>query len=278
MRPQLALDLWEDIRHGRLLNAERMAALIALRDLLKACPKPAELSEDSWAALDRVLADPDTEVFGRIVDTFEWATKSGNHESVEQVIREEMQARDPHHSESGAKILYRNLFSFVITLLSQKGPRELTHGLLIREMAETSMTISDHLAASALRGWIAHLDATLEDHESRIEALERRTKSFRVTTFYLPQRGGGRGNLFDFNQTLRGRRRRVEELSAFAADPEARIAVLPGRGGVGWVRLSSSATGHKGSKVGTPLGESPWPVVGRVWGPKSASGYDSDRR
>ena len=236
-RPQPAIELWEGIRLGRLPKAERPAALVALRDFLNVCPKPAELSADIWAALERVLADADIETFDRIVDTFEWATESGNHEVVEQVIREELQARDPDHSEARAKILYRNLFSFVINLLSRKGQKELTRDLLNREMAETSMVLSDHLAASTLRSWIAYVDAKLEDHESRIEELERRTESFRVTTFFVPQRRGGRGILFDFNQTLRGRRRRLEELTAFAADREARIAVLSGRGGVGKTKL-----------------------------------------
>ncbi|MGA2535413.1 MAG: hypothetical protein ABSF53_05320 [Terracidiphilus sp.] len=43
---QPAIELWEDIRQGRLPNAERTAALVALRDFLKVCPKPAELSAD----------------------------------------------------------------------------------------------------------------------------------------------------------------------------------------------------------------------------------------
>lgn len=236
-RQQPAIRVWEEIRQGQSLDVDRPATLTALRDFLKACSKPPELSDDTWAALDRVLAHPDVETLGTIVDTFEWATESGNHETVEQVIREELQARDPNHSEQHAKIHYRNLFSFVLKLLSRKGQKELSQDLLNREMAETSMMLSDHLAASTLRSWIGYVDAKLEDHESRIEELERRTASFKVTTFYVPQRGGGRGLLFDFDQTLRGRKRRLEELTAFANDRDARIAVLSGRGGVGKTKL-----------------------------------------
>ena len=101
-RPQPATT-WDDIRHGRLLNAD--SSPYCASRLSESLPKPAELSEDIWVAFDWVLADSDIEVFGRIVDTFEWATESGNHESVERVIREELQARDPDHSEARAKIL-----------------------------------------------------------------------------------------------------------------------------------------------------------------------------
>lgn len=234
---QPAIKVWEGIRQKRSLDVDRSAALVALRDFLKACTKPAEVSDDSWAALGRVLAHPDVETLGAIVDTFEWATESGDHEAVEQVIREELQARDPDNSEQRAKIQYRNLFSFVLKLLSRKEQKELSQDLLRREMAETSMILSDHLAASTLRSWIGYVDAKLEDHESRIEELERRTASFKVTTFYVPQRAAGRGLLFDFNQTLRGRKRRLEELTAFADEREPRIAVLSGRGGVGKTKL-----------------------------------------
>lgn len=237
VRQEPAIKVWEEIRQEQLLAADRQAALTALRDFLKACSKPSKLSNDTWAALGPVLDHPDVDTLGTVVDTFEWATESGNHETVEQVIREELQARDPNHSEQHAKIQYRNLFSFVLKLLGQKGRKELSQDLLNHEMAETSMMLSDHLAASTLRSWIGDVDAKLKDHESRIEELERRTATFKITTFYAPQRGGGRGLLFDFDQTLRGRRRRLEELTAFADDREARIAVLSGRGGVGKTKL-----------------------------------------
>ena len=63
----------------------------------------------------------------------------------------------------------------------------------------------------------------------------------RARTFYEPEASAEysskNGPLFDFNQRLQGRRTRLAELNTFLADPAQRIAVLPGRGGIGKTKL-----------------------------------------
>jgi hypothetical protein len=63
----------------------------------------------------------------------------------------------------------------------------------------------------------------------------------RAKTFYEPKTSAEytsrNSPLFDFDQMLRGRRTRVAELDAFLNDPVQKIAVLPGRGGIGKTKL-----------------------------------------
>ena len=232
-----AIEVWRQIQRGALSGNALKVALLALRNFLKACEQPAEVADESWEALRRTLDHPNDDEFERLVRSFEWATGSGNHEEVERLVREELQARDPDDSEQKAKIQYRNLFSFAINLLGQAGDKVLTRDMLLQELSASSMTLTDHISASALRTWLADVDAKLANHESRIEILERRTAQTTVNTFYEPRRRGAQGVLFDYDQTLHGRRGRLQELKRFIEDDDIRIAVLPGRGGVGKTKL-----------------------------------------
>jgi hypothetical protein len=232
-----AIMLWEELRTQAVSENDRAAKLGQLRSYLEVCPKPEYLSESVWQSFREILSG-EAEEFKAIVNGFEWATESGNHEVIEQLLLEELQARDPEHSEGRAKISYRNLFGFVIRLLTQSGPKMLTQDTLNAELRATSLSLDDQLSAMQLRTWIERVDDKLEEHESRIEALESRIVERRLKTFYIPDGTvGASGLLFDFNQTLRGRRRRLEELNAFLNDPEKRIAILPGRGGIGKTKL-----------------------------------------
>jgi len=242
-----AITLWDELRTQTVPETERAARLEQLRNYLKDCPKPDDLSETVWQSFREIL-HADVGEFETIVNGFEWATESGNHEAIEQVLLDELQARDPEHSEGRAKVSYRNLFGFVIKLLTQSGSKTLTRDTVNAELTATSLSLDDQLSAMQLRTWIARVDNTLEEHESRIEALETRIAKTRINTFNAPEAtSSASGLLFDFNQSLRGRKRRLEELNAFLNDPEKRIAILPGRGGIGKTKLlrdwADTATG-----------------------------------
>lgn len=232
-----AITLWEDLRIRAVPETERATRFEELRNYLKDCPKPEDLSDAVWQSLGEVL-NAEVREFEAIVNGFEWATESGNHEAIEQVVLERLQAREQEASEARAKISYRNLFGFVIKLLTQSGSKTLNLYTLDAELTATSLSPDDQLAAMQLRTWIARVDDTLEKHESRIEALETRIVGRGIKTFYVPEPTSGvSGLLFDFNQSLRGRKRRLEELNAFLNDAEKRIAILPGRGGIGKTKL-----------------------------------------
>src|SRR5258708_20429699 len=175
-----AIEVWEGVRKGKGSDTERAATLEQLRDYLKECPKPADLAAGVWQALQNVLSEPRVDVIEEVIDAFEWATESGDHETIEQMVCDALQEREPGCSAETAKVNYRNLFTFVIKLLSKKGKKELTSDLLISELRAASVTVEDHLSAMQFRIWIDRIDAKLQQHESRIEALESRLGAERI--------------------------------------------------------------------------------------------------
>jgi hypothetical protein len=229
---------WEYLRVNSGDDEHRTERLEALRKYLRTCKKPDDLSLAVWQKLKDVLAATDIAPFEELVNGFEWATDSGDHQVVEKAICDELQKRNSYDSEGAAKVQYRNLFGFVIKLLAQDTGKQLTAELLSSEFAATSLTLEDQLAAMQFRSWIDAVNAKLTEHEARIDALEDQKGSGRLQSFVpLSQAAVPSGLLFDFNQTLRGRKRRLEDLNQFMADPQARIAILPGRGGIGKTKL-----------------------------------------
>ena len=236
--PLPAIAEWEDLRCNNLAGATRANRLEQLRVYLRTCKKPDNLSRPVWQKLVDVLSSVELAPFEEIVKGFEWSTESGDHQAVEKAVCEELQKRGPPVSDGKAKIQYRNLFGFVIKLLTQEDSKRLTSQLLDSELTATSLTLDDQLAAMQFRSWIDAVNAKLGDHETRLDVLETRNDTQRVRTFVDPSSAPiPSGLLFDFNQTLRGRKHRLEELNAFLAAPEARIAILPGRGGIGKTKL-----------------------------------------
>lgn len=135
-------------------------------------------------------------------------------------------------------------------MLTEAGPKKLTQELLESEIRVTGEEL---LAASRLREWIDQVDAKIARLEQEVKELQQNRPAERAKTFYEPNTSpeytSRNSPLFDFNQTLRGRRSRVAELDAFLNDPALSIAILPGRGGIGKTKLmrawSESKTGWK---------------------------------
>ena len=93
---------------------------------MRQLPNIAGAPDAEPTALRAVLDSSDIEVFGALVDNFEWATESGDHKVVEEEINVFLMALDPGVTSKDARIQYTNLFSFVLKLLSGKGRKELT--------------------------------------------------------------------------------------------------------------------------------------------------------
>jgi hypothetical protein len=240
-----AITVWQKLRNSQYSDADRISSIERLRSFLLQCQNGGKISAGSWDALQTVLAEPTLESFEAVVSSFEWATESGNHEEMEEFVCLALQARDPEGSLGRAKLHYRNLFCYVLKLLTQKGAKQLTSALLASELTATSATLEDQLSAVRLRRWIDRIDAKLAehddqiaDHATRIEVLESRPVRGGANTFKAPEAVRAEtGFLFDYDQTLRGRQRRLDQLTGFLNDSTKRIALLPGRGGIGKTKL-----------------------------------------
>jgi hypothetical protein len=229
------IEIWEKVRTGHLRGEARTAAIIAIKDFLVTCiPR---VPKNIRAPFEEVVRG-DYEQFAAMVDSFEWALATGDHKDYQDKILVALEQGDPKRTRENARRLYHDLFAFVFRLLTESGPKVLTRELLAGEIKVTNAEL---IAAARLREWIDKVDAVLERHEQEIKELRTRIPVERARTFYEPEASAEysskNGPLFDFNQRLQGRRSRLAELNAFLADPAQRIAVLPGRGGIGKTKL-----------------------------------------
>ena len=226
---------WEKIRKGDVQGETRVSAIKMIKDFLKACV--ASVPKAVRKSFEEAVSSTDDE-FAEMIGSFEWAMESGNHKAIENEILAELQKSAPPRSEETARRVYRDLFAFVFHLLTQSGLKTLTTALL---SGEIQVTQEELLAAAHLRNWIDHVDEVLKRHESEIKELKDRIPNERAKTFYSPASAGEytskNGPLFDFNQTLRGRRTRLAELDSFLNNPGQKIALIPGRGGIGKTKL-----------------------------------------
>src|ERR1700722_6352258 len=226
---------WEKIRKQEIQGDARVSAITMVKDFLKACTPV--VPKTTRQPFEEVMSSSGEEL-AEIIDSFEWAMESGDHKTIENEVLAELQKLDPRRPEEVARRVYRDLFAFVFHLLSQPGPKTLTRELLAGEI---QVTQEELLAAAHLRDWIDHVDGALKRHESDIKELKERIPAERAKTLYLPETSGEytskNGPLFDFNQTLRGRRTRLAELGSFLSDPDRKIGLLPGRGGIGKTKL-----------------------------------------
>jgi hypothetical protein len=236
-----AIETWEKVRTGEMDASERVAAIAGIHKFLVSCPQPSTVSDSSWNALTAVLSQPDLNDFAQVIGSFEWAVESGDHAAVEVNVRTILEESEPPRSRETARTVYRDLFAFVLRLLCTSGVKRLTTQILAAELQMSSVTQKDLIAAAHLRDWIDRVDSILERHEKDLENLKGRIPAERTKTFYEPESSSEYlskiGSLFDFNQTLRGRQTRLSELERFLKDPEHRIAILPGRGGIGKTKL-----------------------------------------
>lgn len=239
--PPHGIETWEKLRTGQLKGQKRERAIEKIHTFLVGCRRPTTVSKASWECLKRVLSQPNYEELSEIIAAFEWATESGDHVEIESGIVTLLEKSDPPHSPDIARRIYQSLFAFVLRLLSTSDQKQLTSDRLAAEIKSSTLTQDDLLAAAHLREWIDQIDARLERHENDIRELKGRIPATRSRTFYEPassfEHPGNTGALFDFSQTLRGRRTTLAELDAFLHDPTKRIAIVPGRGGIGKTKV-----------------------------------------
>lgn len=248
-----AIQTWEKVRTGQLKDSERSAAIATIHQFLARCRRPRTISKTSWGSLRNVLSQPNNEELGEIIASFEWATESGNHVAIETEVLGVLEKSDPPRSPEDARRVYQSLFAFVFRLLSTAGTKQLTTDILAAEIKSSTLTQADLLAAARFRAWIDRVDSILECYGKDIEELKGRIPTSLSKTFYEPdtssEHSGKTGPLFDFAQTLRGRQTTLSDLDSFLKDKTKRIAVLPGRGGIGKTKVlrdwSRARTGWK---------------------------------
>jgi hypothetical protein len=249
-----AIRTWEQIRRSEIPDVERVAGLDALVTFLRGCEKPPGFAPGTWASLEKALAGEAAYTFAEAVDTFEWATGTGDYLDVKRRVQARLEELLPERSPEAAAAKFDQLFAFVFERLCQPGLRRLDAETLQQRLISSDAS-PEYLAATrtlalrleALEARVANLEARVDQHGERIgtheesikkleEAQEGSLKTFYPTDeFFGPQSPGVA--LYDLNQQLRGRQNTRQQLDQFLSDNATRIAIVEGSGGIGKTKV-----------------------------------------
>lgn len=228
---------WEYLRQVQLSPDEEGPAVERIRVLLQASKKPRGVSNEGWNSFLDVVNAPQTNSLKAVIGAFEWAIETGNSEALETEAGRRLSEILPGKSPAVISRAFTHLFAYVFRLLTSKGRRELTTGLLQDQLISPTVSADDFALAERLLHRMDVIEERLATVESTVQQhfAEESPKTFLVGNPAAPQQGTG--VLFDYNQVLRGRRQHLDALDAFLASTEQTIVVLPGRGGIGKTKL-----------------------------------------
>lgn len=235
--------LWEHVRLGDIPTQDVNGALQTLHDFLAGLPKPDSIPKDRWESLQEFLRTSE-DAWADFVRRFEWGTGAPAAIKMGGRIRQILTERGWTNSDAHAEQIYQRLFLHVFKLLSQAGIKRLTIGELRQQISLPTLSESDHLLLQTVVGRLGPLEHRMSSVETTLGQL---TATVDVLTTpavqaFLPTSEFFRGlldrrRLFHHGFEHIGQARPLALLSNFAKPGPFRIALLPGRGGIGKTRL-----------------------------------------
>jgi hypothetical protein len=238
---------WEGIRQVQLSPDEEGSAIERIRVFLQASKKPRGVSDEGCNSFREVVTASQSDVLKAVICAFEWAIETGDSEALETEASRRLSEILPGKSPAVITRAFTHLFAYVFRLLSRKGKRELTTGLLQDQLNSPTATAEDFALAERLLHRMDIIEERLAAVETTVQhhIAEESPKTFLVGSPAWPAQGTGA--LFDYNQVFRGRRLHLDALDAFLSSTGQSIAVLPGRGGIGKTKLVREWAGRQTS-------------------------------
>lgn len=236
---------WEGIRQVLLGPDEEGSAIERIRALLQASKKPRGVSDEGWKSFLEVVTAPQSDVLKAVICAFEWAIGVGNSEAMETEASRRLSEILPGKSPAVITRAFTLLFTYVFRLLSSKGKRTLTTGLLQDQLNSPTVSAEDFAISERLLHRMNVIEERLAAVETTVHQhiAEESPKTFLVGAPAGPTQGTS--VLFDYDQVFRGRRLHLDALDAFLSSTGESIAVLPGRGGIGKTKLVREWAGRQ---------------------------------
>jgi hypothetical protein len=228
---------WEGIRQVQLSPDEEDSSVERIRVLLQASKKPRGVSNEGWNSFLDVVNASEIDSLKAVIAAFEWVIDTGDSKVLETEAGRRLSEILPGKSPAVITRAFTHLFAYVFRLLTSKGKRELTTGLLQDQLNSPTVSADDFALAERLLRRMETIEERLATVETTVQQhiAEEPPTTFLVGSSAAPQQGTG--VLFDYNQILRGRRQHLDALDAFLSSSGQAIVVLPGRGGIGKTKL-----------------------------------------
>src|SRR5579864_6268623 len=161
---------WEAIRRGELSEADRRAALDAIKEFLLRCDCPDQI-RGAWKHLQDFLSSADNEALTHFIEAFEWSASVGDYHEIEAEIKATLLKLGYRDSEASAQQLFERLFVYVFRRLAQPGLKQLSKDELFAEVSQTSVSDVDHALFQFITSQVEILSSRLSKVEQEVEKL-----------------------------------------------------------------------------------------------------------
>lgn len=160
------IDAWELVRTGKMEAALEPVVVAAIRTLLSASPRPADVPEGTWEAFQGFVTSATAPELRAFIASFEWATVAPDATALRPQIRDLLRRGRLADTDEAADELYQRLFATVFTRLSERGLKRFTRADLDAVLARPALVAAD-------RALVLSLSALHEALAGRVEDLER---------------------------------------------------------------------------------------------------------
>lgn len=161
------IQLWEDIRQGRIGSEKRRGATESIGSFLQLLDPPRPAAADSWK---RVLASTrEVDRFSAMISNFEWATGAAGPNEITDEAEQLLLESGHTYTRGDAKARHDQLFVFVMRMLARprtEARRRLDVHTLESCLASGSITVSER----ELLNQIKDLQGIMAERLTRVDA------------------------------------------------------------------------------------------------------------
>jgi hypothetical protein len=161
--------LWCEIQRGTLSSADLSEAFLGILALLRSAVRPDGFNQKRWEAFQEFLAACTAEDLHDLILRFEWGFEAGDLLEIQARVCDALVREGRARAGHDAQRKHAHLFSHVIRILSERGPKRLS-------IADLGRALSSESLAAADPGILKAIGDLRDDLVSRIADVERVTR------------------------------------------------------------------------------------------------------
>lgn len=161
-RGMAGIELWEQIRQETIQGDEHTQVVSSLRSFLSLATKPNGVTQASWDAFVRFMADSEDEAVIDFICRFEWSCGSEDPGNSSEEVKRQLERVAGASDSLQVDQLYQRLFLYVLQLLTKPEIKRLTRETLTQQLTAPTLSSTDHAALKRLQSRLEFVEAKLE--------------------------------------------------------------------------------------------------------------------
>jgi hypothetical protein len=175
-----AIMVWEGLRQGTVVQAERLPRLRGIRSVLFQAAKPARFNAETWEGFRTFVTSTAEPSLLEFIRGFEWSTGTAECEDIETSIHQSLVASELCTDVKKAQLLFCRLFLHVVRLISQPGVKRLDQADLVAQGDLPDLSAEDQEILGLINDRVLSLErrvtaveAIVEEHGQALASLNQ---------------------------------------------------------------------------------------------------------